>query len=304
MRKLRLALGIAGVLAAFMGSAQAEEPAAPGSAKDHFQKGTKYFDLGHFDDAVKEYEAAYEIKDEPVLLYNIAQAHRLANHFKEAVHFYKAYKRRMPNAPNRDEVNAKIDEIEKLIEQQKRTSTMPPDNPMMPGDRQPNTPPRPADGQTTPPPVNPTTPPPDGTQPAVTPTAQPPVSDIPTPQPEEKKPVDPNAGKTKKIAGLALVGVGAVAIIGGIVCSALAVGAGNDVTSAAKNGGTFDPSKESSGHTDQLVAGVMYGVGGAALVAGAVVTYLGFRDAKNASQAMLVPAISPSYAGASFKLSF
>src|SRR5438309_920466 len=69
-----------------------------------------------------------------------------------------------------------------------------------------------------------TTPPPDNTTPPeTTPPPEPAkhVTDIPTPKPEEKAP-DNNAGKTKKIAGLALVGVGAAALIGGIVCSALA----------------------------------------------------------------------------------
>ena len=207
---------------------------------------------------------------------------------------------RVPKASNREEVETKVAEIEKLIEQEKRTSTMPPDNPMVPGERQPVTtttpPPDTRATTTTPPPQTTTTPPPE--TPEAQPTAH--VSDIPTPHPEEKPVENHSDGKTKKIAGLTLVGVGVpLAIVGGGVCSALAVGAGNSVTSEAKNGNAFDPSKESAGHTDQIVAGVMYGVGGAALVAGAVVTYLpGFRDAKQASQArMLVPALSPTYAG-------
>src|SRR6184192_3593733 len=101
MRKACSALGIACLVLAVTGVASADDRL---SAKEHFQKGTKYFDLGRFDEAIKEYEAAYEVKDEPVLLYNIAQAHRLAGHTRDAVYFYKSYLRRVPKASNRDEV--------------------------------------------------------------------------------------------------------------------------------------------------------------------------------------------------------
>jgi tetratricopeptide (TPR) repeat protein len=316
MRYLRSALGLC-LLFALGGNAGAEDQRS--AAREHFMKGTKYFDLGRFDEAIKEYEAAYELKDEPVLLYNIAQAHRLANHTKEAVHFYKAYLRRVPKAPNREEVETKVAELEKLIDQQARTQTLPPDNPMMPGERQPpgkgpttttsprttvaTTTPPPSSSSTTPPPETSTTPPPGETNTSPS-EQQKPITDIPTPKPMEEKPADNNAGKTKKIAGLALVGVGAAALIGGIVCSALAAKAGDDVSADAAAGRQFDPSKESAGKTDELVAGVMYGVGGAAVVAGAVVTYLGFREAKQASRAMVTPVMGPSYAGATLRLSF
>jgi tetratricopeptide (TPR) repeat protein len=102
------------------------------TARDHYIKGTRLFDLGRFDDAIKEYEAAYEIKDDPVLLYNIAQAHRLAGHSQQALFYYKSFLRRAPKTPNRVEVETKVAELEKLIEQQAKTQTMPPDFPIPP----------------------------------------------------------------------------------------------------------------------------------------------------------------------------
>jgi tetratricopeptide (TPR) repeat protein len=314
MRSLHAAL-MGSLLAALASPALADQRS---DAREHFMQGTKYFDLGRFDEAIKEYEAAFEIKDEPAILYNIAQAHRLANHAREAVHFYKAYLRRAPTAKNRDEVETKIEELEKLLEQQQRTQTLSPDNPMMPGERVAVAKPQPKPVETKPAEHKPaTTTPPAETKPETapaqtgpeTPPATPPpgetkpVSDIPTPAPAVKK-EEPTPGKTKKIAGLTLVGVGAVALIGGIVCSALATSAANEVSNEAMAGQPFDPSKESAGKTDQLVAGVMYGVGGAILVAGAVVTALGFVDAKKASHAMIIPAVSPTQAGVTVQLSF
>jgi hypothetical protein len=90
--------------------------------------------------------------------------------------------------------------------------------------------------------------------------------------------------------------------------TAMAIGASNDVNAEATAGQAFDPAKESTGKTDQVIAGVMYGIGGAAVVAGAVMLYLGVRDDKKAaetSHAMLVvPVLSPTQAGAAFQVRF
>jgi tetratricopeptide (TPR) repeat protein len=82
------------------------------AAREHFLKGTKAFDLGLYEDAIKEYMSAYQIKDDPAFLYNIAQAHRLAGHDAEALRFYRIYLTRAPNAPNRAHVETRIAELQ------------------------------------------------------------------------------------------------------------------------------------------------------------------------------------------------
>jgi hypothetical protein len=69
---------------AYAGDAAAE------AARRHFEEGTKAFNLGEFERAAKEYRAAYNAKADPVFLYNIAQAYRLANDFSDALFFYKS----------------------------------------------------------------------------------------------------------------------------------------------------------------------------------------------------------------------
>ncbi len=49
---------------------------------------------------------------DPVFLFNIAQCHRKMGHDKEAVDFYKSYLRNAPNAPNRADVQKRIQELE------------------------------------------------------------------------------------------------------------------------------------------------------------------------------------------------
>jgi tetratricopeptide (TPR) repeat protein len=87
------------------------------AARTHYRRGTKLFSLGRFDEAIQEYDAAYEIKDDPSLLYNIAQAHRLNNNLPKALFFYKSYLNRVPNAENATEVSNRINELQRLIDE-------------------------------------------------------------------------------------------------------------------------------------------------------------------------------------------
>jgi len=95
-------------------------------ARAQFKNGTKLYDLGRYKEAAQAYEEAYQAKDEPALLYNIAQAYRLGADFPSAVRFYKSFLRRVPNTPNRQEVEGRIDELQKTIAQQSTAKEGPP----------------------------------------------------------------------------------------------------------------------------------------------------------------------------------
>jgi tetratricopeptide (TPR) repeat protein len=88
------------------------------SARDHYQRGKRAYDIGHFEEAAREYERAYQLKDDPALLYNLGQAHRLANHHSQALIAYKAYLRNVPNTPYRSEVESRIAELQALVDAQ------------------------------------------------------------------------------------------------------------------------------------------------------------------------------------------
>src|SRR2546423_2920568 len=92
-------------------------------ARDHYVKGTKAFDLGLYEDAIREYMLAYQAKDDPALLYNIGQAHRLAGHAPDALRFYRIYLTKLPNTPNRTDVENKIGEPQKTVDQQQKSQT-------------------------------------------------------------------------------------------------------------------------------------------------------------------------------------
>lgn len=101
------------------GAKRADDPAAA-EARRHYEEGTKAFNLGEFPRAIAEFKAAYNAKDDPSLLYNIAQSFRLQGDAAQAIFFYRSYLRNMPSTPNRREVEGRIRALEKQLEEQKK----------------------------------------------------------------------------------------------------------------------------------------------------------------------------------------
>ena len=92
-------------------------------AREHFRNGSKAYELGQFDQAISEYQNAYQIRDDPAILYNIAQAHRLAGHAEKALFFYRSYLHRLPDASNNEEVERRINDLVRAVETQKAPPT-------------------------------------------------------------------------------------------------------------------------------------------------------------------------------------
>ncbi len=99
-------------LALATGPAMAQDRKADTAAKAHFQKAEKAFNLGKFEDALKGYEAAYDGKPLPGLLFNIAQCHRNLGNHERALFFYRRYLALDPATPNHALVEELIAEQE------------------------------------------------------------------------------------------------------------------------------------------------------------------------------------------------
>jgi tetratricopeptide (TPR) repeat protein len=266
-------------------------------AREHYQKGTKAYDLGVYDEAIKEYMEAYRIKDDPAILYNLGQAHRLAGHAAEAIRFYKMYLTKVPRASNRDEVQLKIDELSKLVDQQRKTQNLPPDQTIKPSVDTPTATPSsttPTGSTTTPTGSTTTAQPEPSTAPATATTTTTAPSDATgTPAAGTTSPVDVHAGRSKKIAGFAVLGVGVAALAAGI---ALGVTAKSYSDELSQPNAVYDKDKHAQGETFGTVGPALIGVGAAAAVAGAVVAGLGFRDAKRARSLAVAPSVGASHA--------
>lgn len=102
-------------------------------AKQHFDKATSAYALGRLAEAAQEYELAFDAKPDPALLYDAAQAHRLAGNKPRALLLYQNYLRIYGDkAPRHDEVNRRIAELKAAIETDQRVATAPPTEPAKP----------------------------------------------------------------------------------------------------------------------------------------------------------------------------
>ena len=85
------------------------------AAREHYRKGEAAYDRHDYDRAIDEFQQAYDLSNAPALLFNLAQAHRLHGDWSQARDLYRSYLRDSPDAPNRADVQARIDEMDRRI---------------------------------------------------------------------------------------------------------------------------------------------------------------------------------------------
>jgi tetratricopeptide (TPR) repeat protein len=87
-----------------MGLALAKKPdARQQEARAHFSQGRAFQDAGAYDDAIREYQAAYQLTPLPLLLFNIAQSYRLKGDKRAAIEHYEKYLAADSEGPAADE---------------------------------------------------------------------------------------------------------------------------------------------------------------------------------------------------------
>lgn len=254
-------------------------------AKEHYEIATRFYDVGKYGEAIREYEAAYLLTGDAALLFNIGQAYRLWDHPDDALRVYKNYLRQRPDAVNRADVEKKIADLERLVETRHR-SAMPPGAP--------DTPPE----QVTAPPIYPGGSPPTG---IALPPPPPPVSE-PAATLAGEPPAEPPAQTGRRWLTYSLLGLGGASFVAAALAGAVGASQAKKLRDASDNRQTFDPAVESSGKTANAVAVVSALIG---VAAGGVGGYLWWRD-HNAARASItfVPTAAPAYAGAAARVSF
>lgn len=106
---LFVSLGVQAQTKTSSASASSKEKA---EAKAHYDQGTVHFNLDEWPQAIDQFKAAYRVFPDATFLYNIAQCHRKMGNTADALSFYKKYLRERPEAPNRAEVEKRIEELE------------------------------------------------------------------------------------------------------------------------------------------------------------------------------------------------
>jgi tetratricopeptide (TPR) repeat protein len=261
-------------------------------AKEFYERATRFYDMGKYAEAIGDYEQAYLLVEDPALLFNIGQAYRLWNRPDDAIRSYKNYLRKRPDASNRADVERKIADLEKIVEERWRAGGQP-----VPPQPQPHpaAPPFPNEGY-------PAQPQPDPYQ--ATPAQQPGFA----PQPTAADPVavvptgtEPPRAKRNWL-GWGLVAGGGTCLLVAALAAAAGQQDANKLRDASKNHDAFDPTLEKNGKAANALAYVGLVVG---VAAGGVGGYLLWHGrASNAATASVVPTVTPTFAGGSALLTF
>jgi tetratricopeptide (TPR) repeat protein len=253
------------VVAGFAGTSRAESRGKQ-TAEAHYQKGMKAYTLGHFPEAIEEFEKAYELRSEPIFLYNIAQSHRQNNSPQRAIFFYRRYLEAEPTAKNRADIEQRIKDMQSQLNAKAENA--------------------PAVAAPAPAPA------PEPVAPVAAPVAPPPA---PLVQIQTAPPPPANAGHGLRVAGISVGAVGVAGVVSGIF---LGLHANSLYEEATKAGSVYDHAKEDSSKTFRTLEYVALGVGGAAVVAGTVLYVLGSTARSSEAPVALTPFLAPGAGGA------
>ncbi|MBT8492444.1 MAG: hypothetical protein KJO07_05255 [Deltaproteobacteria bacterium] len=103
----RLAIAVFLVsLSAAAPTALAQAPQA--QARVEYQKGETAYATGDFETAIVHYKKAYELSKKPALLFNIAQAYKVKRDYRNAIYFYETYLRLEESPSNQADVERYI----------------------------------------------------------------------------------------------------------------------------------------------------------------------------------------------------
>jgi cell division septation protein DedD len=299
------------------------DDAATEQARQHYQQAQQAYDIGHWDEAIAEYEKAYSFRHDPTFLYNMAQAHRRKGDAQRALDLYKNYLVKVPDSPQRAEIEDRIRVLQKQIDkaEQAKLKSQPPGAPIAPGPATPVIAPPPL----APPPasVPPSPGPAAASQPAPPSSTEPPAPTSALGEPANQKPAasvgetpgtggqaaatsggatasvgavtaeagasQPRGSRGLRIAGIATGAGGLLFMAGGIYMGVRASSLSDEVSRDANKqpAGTYQSSKYDDGKLAETLQWVGYGVGAAALVGGAVLYWLGLPKSESTSQSRM-----------------
>ena len=213
-------------------------------AAELYDRGKRHFDIAEYSAAVAAWKEAYLLSSEPLLLFNIAQAHRLAGDCAQANRFYLNYKRVQPRPPNQAELDSAMAKCAGV---------------------------EPATGDSTPTILQPAEPGP----PAKSLAPAPPAGTSPTPQTPDTVEID--EGRTLRLTGVAVASAGGVAGVIAVIYG-LRAGAKADEISRQPAGTPWTPALEQIQHDGKAAetrSRIFAGLAAAGVVTGAVLYFYG-----------------------------
>lgn len=90
-------------------------------AKQLYAQGVTEYNLGHYDQALGDFENGYRVRQDPAFLFNIAQCQRMLHRYEDAERTYRAYLRESTGLADaqREQIQKLIGEMEHAEEEQR-----------------------------------------------------------------------------------------------------------------------------------------------------------------------------------------
>jgi tetratricopeptide (TPR) repeat protein len=93
-------------------SDQEQERNLDTEARERFELGRTFYEAGRFQQAAEEFAEAYKLSGRPQLLYNLYVANRDAGNWQMATDSLRGYLDKVPDAPDRITLNARLEALE------------------------------------------------------------------------------------------------------------------------------------------------------------------------------------------------
>ena len=87
-------------------------------AREYFKSAQLHYSLGEFEEAVKDFREAYRLRQEPAILFNIAQGYRQLSRYSDAYFYYRQYLSQKADAPNRPEVESLVEQMRRRMDEE------------------------------------------------------------------------------------------------------------------------------------------------------------------------------------------
>jgi len=243
-----------------------------GQGKAAFDQGQRQFLAGNYRDALASFKRGYEVTQDPAFLLNAAQCHRFLDELDEALTMYRLYLKRTPELANREARAVATKAIRELEQQiagrgagkgrEEAGTTMPLSA---------------------------------SAYPVFEPLPEAEAEKAALPPPPPKPSQDPEAiGRRLRLVGLVCGAVGVASVGIGIYYWTRATSLSDSANSAT----IYNQTDYDDGARAETMQAVFYGVGTAALVAGAALYAYGrWLPAAKKSSVSLAPMVGPGAAG-------
>jgi len=120
-----IGLVLAALACAAAAHAQAEDNVA--RARTHFEAGRALYQLGNYDEALREFAAGYQLAPRPQFLLNLGQCYRKLGDLQKARAMYQRYLHDAPSSdPERDQAQQILAEIDRQIADKEAAASAPP----------------------------------------------------------------------------------------------------------------------------------------------------------------------------------